>query len=199
VTQRGRSREIVGWAIALAPLLFVAEPIRHMIESRMPAHMLLQFPMLIASGWTTAEVQTIERSLWWKRFDTINAHGLLAITLGSCVLALWMIPTALDFSLLSDPVRWSKYASFWVAGLLLNRSRRQVSEELGMLFVGSLAWMLATVGFIYQSMPQRLCVSYRLDEQYWTGIGLVGIAYVVVAAWLYRIALGHHRRARSHP
>lgn len=199
MTQRGPTREIVGWAIALAPLVFVVEPMRHMIESRMSAHMLLQFPLLIASGWTTAEVQTIERSLWWKRFDPINAHGLLAITLGSCVLALWMIPTALDLSLLSDPVRWSKYASFWVAGLLLNRSRRQVSEELGMFFVGSLVWMLATVGLIYQSMPQRLCVSYRLDEQYWTGIGLVGIACAVVAAWLCRTAVGHLGRARSPP
>jgi hypothetical protein len=199
VTQRGRARTIVGWAIALAPLVFVVEPIRHMTESRMSAHMLVQFPMLIASGWATADLQAIERSLWWKHFDRINAHGLLAITLGSCVLAFWMIPTALDLSLLCDPVRWSKYASLWVTGLLLNRSRRHVGEELGMFFAGSLVWMLATVGLIYQSMPQRLCVSYRLDEQQWTGIGLVGIACAVVAACWCRIAVSCPGRARSRP
>jgi hypothetical protein len=186
MTQRLRSCRAIAGLIALAPLLFFIEPIRHLVESRMAAHMLLQFPLLVASGWILASACPAQ-SRWLRGFDSLDAHGLLGIGFASCVLAFWMIPTALDLALLSEPVRWAKYASLWLTGLALRRSRERLSTELTVFFVGTLVWMMATVGLVYQTMPQRLCVSYLIDEQRWTGIGLVAAALLLGATALWRL------------
>jgi hypothetical protein len=186
VTLRLRYHSAMAGLIALAPLLFFIEPIRHLIESRMAAHMLLQFPLLIASGWVLAGTCPAQ-SRWPRGFDSLDAHGLLGISFVSCVLAFWMIPTALDLALLSEPVRWAKYASLWFTGLALHRSRERLNTELAVFFVGTLVWMMATVGLVYQTMPQRLCVSYLIDEQRWTGIGLVAAALLLGATALWRL------------
>jgi hypothetical protein len=186
MTQRLRSRGAIAGLITLAPLLLFIDPIRHLIESRMAAHMLLQFPLLVASGWVLA-VTCLAPSRWLRGFDSLDVHGLLGISLASCVLAFWMIPTALDLALLSEPVRWAKYASLWFAGLALRRSRERLNTELAVFFVGTLVWMMATVGLIYHTMPQRLCVSYLIDEQRWTGTGLVAASLLLGAAALWRL------------
>ena len=100
---------------------------------------------------------------------------------------IWMIPTALDLALLSEPARWSKYVSLWVTGALLERSRKVTNLELEIFFTGMLAWMLATVGVIYQTMSRRLCVNYLLDEQRWTGVGLVVVASALGAIVVWRV------------
>jgi hypothetical protein len=51
--------------------------------------------------------------------------------------------------------------------------------------------MLATVGLVFQSMPQRLCVNYLLDEQRWTGIGIVCAAILLGTLSLWRIFVNH--------
>jgi hypothetical protein len=186
MTQRLRHRSAVTGLIALAPLLFFIEPIRYLVESRMAAHMLLQFPLLVASGWMLASVCPAH-SRWLRGFDAIDAHGLLGIGFASCVLAFWMIPTALDLALLSEPMRWAKYASLWLTGLALRRSRERLSNELTVFLVGMLVWMMATVGLVYQTLPQRLCVSYLIDEQRWTGVGLVAAALLLGAVALWHL------------
>jgi hypothetical protein len=186
MTQRFRHRRAIAGLIALAPLLFFIEPIRHLIESRMVSHMLLQFPLLVASGWVLAGTSPAQ-SRWPRIFDALDAHGLLGISFASCALAFWMIPTALDLALLSEPVRWAKYASLWFTGWALRRSRQRLNTELTVFFVGTLVWMMATVGLVYQTMPQRLCVSYLIDEQRWTGGGLVAAALLLGATALWRL------------
>jgi hypothetical protein len=173
-------------ALALAPSLLCIAPLRHGIESHMPAHMLLEFPLLFASGWIVAGAASpLDR--WLACLDPFDAQGLLGITFAACALTLWMIPTALDLALLSDPVRWGKYVSLWLAGLLLQRSQGRLSAELSIFFIGMLAWMLATVGLIFQTLPRRLCVNYLLDEQRWTGVGIVGVAVLLGTLGLWRI------------
>ncbi len=173
-------------ALALAPALLCIASLRHGIESHMPAHMLLEFPLLFASGWIVADVASpFDR--WLARLDSFDVQGLLGITFAACALTLWMIPTALDLALLSDPVRWGKYVSLWLAGLLLQRSQGRLSAELSVFFIGMLAWMLATVGLVFQTMPRRLCVNYLLDEQRWTGVGIVGVAVLLGTLSLWRI------------
>jgi hypothetical protein len=186
VTQPLRHHRAMVGLIVVAPLLFVIEPVRSLVESRMAAHMLLQFPLLVASGWMLACVCPA-RSRWLRGFDSLDAHGLLGISFASCALAFWMIPTALDLALLSEPTRWAKYASLWLTGLALRRSRERLNSELAVFFVGTLVWMMATVGLVYQTMPQRLCVSYLIDEQRWTGIGLVAAALLLGTTALWRL------------
>ncbi|MEP7295329.1 MAG: hypothetical protein ABI702_04015 [Burkholderiales bacterium] len=186
MTGLARGRKALAAVIALAPALLLVDPIRTMIESRMITHMLLQLPLLVASGWMLARAFPA-RIRGLGHLDAIDAHGLLGISFASCALAFWMIPTALDLALLSEPMRWAKYISLWLAGLLLGRGRQRLNIELDMFFWGTLVWMMATVGLVYQTMPQRLCVNYLIDEQRWTGIGLVAAALLLGLTTLWRL------------
>ena len=177
-------------ALALAPALLCIAPLRHAVESHMPTHMLLEFPLLFASGWVIAGAAS-PGDRWLARLDPFDAQGLLGISFAACALTLWMIPTALDLALLSEPVRWGKYVSLWLAGLLLRRSQGRLDAELAVFFIGMLAWMLATVGLVFQTMPRRLCVNYLLDEQRWTGVGIVGAAVLLGTLGLWRIVANH--------
>jgi hypothetical protein len=160
----------------------------------MPTHMVLEFPLLFASGWFVADAASpLDR--WLARIDPIDVQGLLGVTFAACALTLWMIPTALDLALMSDPVRWGKYVSLWLAGLLLRRSQARLRAELSIFFIGMLAWMLATVGLVFQTMPRRLCVNYLLDEQRWTGAGLVCAAVLLGTLGLWGIVVNQSSTA----
>lgn len=185
-TRLAGARHVGAWTALLALALFLTPPLRQFVESRMALHMLVQFPLLVACGWLLSRLAVGVRPVWWH-FDLLNAHGLLGIATASCVLGVWMVPAALDLALLSEPMRWAKYATLCLAGLLLGRSYPRLNAELEVFFAGMLAWMMATVGLIYQTMPQRLCVNYLIDEQRWTGSGLVCIAMVLGLACLWRL------------
>ncbi len=154
----------------------------------MALHMLVQLPLLVASGWWLSRLCGAPHPLW-RPFDALNAHGLLGISVASGMFGVWMVPAALDLALLSEPMRWAKYATLSLAGLLLGRSYRRLSAELEVFFAGMLAWMMATVGLIYQTLPQRLCVNYLIDEQRGTGLGLVfgAVALGLVCLWRLRM------------
>lgn len=180
----GKLRRIVVALVATLPILLFVSPIRNLFEGRMVTHMLLQFPLLFTSDWMTAGALR-PGQLNVDRLQTIDPHGLLGVAFTSCTLAFWMIPSAPDLTLLSEPVRWAKYLSLWLAGLLLCLSRERLRTEVAVFLLGMLVWMMATVGLIYQTLPQRLCVSYLLDEQRWTGMGLVAYAVLLgfAAVW----------------
>lgn len=155
-------------ALALLPLVFISPGVRALVESRMSAHMLLQFPLLFAAGWAAA-VWLPGRS----RPAAVDALGLASATWASAVLAFWMLPVALDLALLNPVMAGLKYATWWNAGLLLARGWPRLAVELKVFFLGNAAWMTATAGLLYRETETRLCVSYRYDEQVWTGTGLV--------------------------
>jgi hypothetical protein len=172
------------WLAAVAPLALLHPGLRHAIESRMALHMLLEFPLLLASGWALARLLG-RRGAW---LDGLDAHGLLGITVASCVSAFWMIPAALDLALLQEPMRWAKLASWIVAGALLARSLPRLGNEVGVFFVGNLAWMLASAGMLYRESESRLCVNYLAADQVWAGNGLIALAIVLAALALRRLA-----------
>jgi hypothetical protein len=182
------ARHVGAWMVLLGPALLFIEPLRQFVESRMALHMLVQFPLLVASGCLLSQ-RTVGFRLVWRRLDALNSHGMLGVSIASCVLALWMVPAALDLALLSEPIRWAKYATLYLAGLLLGRSCTRLNAELEVFFAGMLAWMMATVGLVYQSMPQRLCVNYLIDEQRWTGSGLVFYAGALGLVCLWRLQM----------
>jgi hypothetical protein len=173
------------WFVALAPLGFVHAGLRHTVESQMALHMLVQFPLLLASGWAMGRLRGPRHDV----VDALDAHGLLGLSVVSCVSAFWMIPAALDMSLLHGPVRAAKYTSWLIAGVLLARSWPRVAETTAVFFAGNLAWMLATAGLLYRDADSRLCVSYLAADQVWAGSGLVALAVALGALALWRIAV----------
>jgi hypothetical protein len=184
LTATARRIVVVLWATAA--LLCLVGPIRSLFEGRMVTHMLLQFPLLFVSGWMTAGALR-PGQFQGDCLESIDAHGLLAVAFTSCTLAFWMVPNALDLALLFEPVRWAKYLSLWLAGLLMGLGRARLSTEVAIFLLGMLVWMMATAGLLYQTLPQRLCVSYLLDEQRWTGLGLVAYAVLLGLAALWRL------------
>ncbi|MDY0749053.1 hypothetical protein SNE35_31440 [Paucibacter sp. R3-3] len=134
----------------------------------MSLHMLLQFPLLLAAGWAA--------SLWLPGERTqalVDEMGLTGAAWVGAVTIFWMLPIALDLALLDPLMAALKYSSWWSAGLALARSWPRLTVELRAFFLGNTAWMLATAGLLYRETEVRLCVSYRYDEQSWTGAGLM--------------------------
>lgn len=152
-----------------------------LVESRMSLHMLLEFPALLGLGWW------LGRRLPWPALARIDAQGLLAATVASCVFAFWMIPAALDLALLSDAFAAAKYASWIVAGTLLAWSRERLSPVVAAFFLVNAAWMLATAGLLYRDAQTQLCVNYLIDDQLVTGAGLLAWACVLGGLALFRL------------
>ena len=170
------------WLAALLPLALLHDGLRHAVESRMALHMLVEFPLLLASGWAAARLAARHVPT-----DAFDALGLLGVAVVSCVSAFWMIPAALDLALLNEPMRWAKLASWIAAGALLARAWPKLGDEIAVFFLGNLAWMFATAGLLYREAEIRLCVSYLAEDQRWTGNGLVALAVALGALALRRL------------
>jgi hypothetical protein len=170
------------WLAALLPLALLHDGLRHAVESRMALHMLVEFPLLLASGWAVARLAARHAPT-----DAFDALGLLGVAVVSCVSAFWMIPAALDLALLHEPMRWAKLASWIAAGALLARGWPKLGDEIAVFFLGNLAWMFATAGLLYREAESRLCASYLAEDQLWTGNGLVVLALALGALALRRL------------
>jgi hypothetical protein len=159
--------------------------LRSWMEADMARHMLIEFPLLLIGGLVMAKalperaVALIMRSNQW---------GLAGFTFVSLAAVYWMIPAALDQALSSGPAAAAKYTSFLAAGMLLPVSFQAAPLAMQAFFVGNWAWMTATVGLLYQSTPQQLCVNYLIGTQLSAGEGLVAAAVAIVALWcLYAV------------
>lgn len=176
-------------ALALLPLLLLWSTLRHMIESRMSLHMLVEFPALFAAGWAAHRLLAVDLRLPQasSKLVLLDWGGLTGASLVTCVGVFWMIPSALDATLLLTPIAAAKYASWWLAGLVLAGSWRRMEPEILLFFVGNLSWMSATAGMLYMDAPARLCANYLLDEQRSTGTGLVLLALALGALALRQV------------
>ncbi len=172
------------WAwcwVALTPLIFIVMPVRHTVESSMLLHMLVQFPLLLASGAASGRLLVAASASARRAWTVIDHGGLLGMVILSAVSALWMVPAALDATLTEPGAAALKYTSWWLAGLALALSWRRMSDVLRLFLLGSLAWMFATAGLLFFDSEQRLCVNYRLDEQAATGMALLALSGLLFA------------------
>lgn len=164
------------------PLPFIVPSIRHVIESRMALHMLLEFPMLFVSGY--AFLRGLEQSrhglMLWRTL-ALDHLGIVGLTFASCVFAFWMIPAALDFALIEPTVAAAKYLSWWTAGLSTANAIGRSTVEIRIFYFGNAAWMSATAGLLYLDATNRLCVNYLLGDQTVAGQGLILLACILIA------------------
>lgn len=162
--------------LAALPLLLLWPALRHTLEGRMSLHMLLEFPLLFASGWAVQRLGPRIALVHW-----LDWRGWTGATLSGLVAASWMLPSLLDLSLMSPGVAAAKVASWWLAGWLLADSWRRLDPEVLLFFVGNMAWMTATAGMLYLDTPQQLCVNYLQNDQRHAGIGLMLLAIALGA------------------
>jgi hypothetical protein len=168
-------RIILSW---LPALLLGIPACRTLLESRMSLHMALELPLLLTCGWVIADAVPMRPAL----LDLVDQGGLMAATTASCVLALSMVPAALDQAVLEPGVACLKYGMWMGAGALLQAARQRFKPVIRAFFLGNAAWMTITAGLLYLDSEQQLCVNYLIDDQKATGWSVVcwGLA---LGAW----------------
>jgi len=173
---RGRRRLLRTLALVLVAVVLWR---RHWLEADMARHLLLEFPLVIASGVLLGATSRHN----WLGAPRRNRYGLTGLTLAALTLTIWMIPAALDAAAKGGWVSALKYDSLAMAGFLLPASLRLAPLAVQAVFVGNMAWMTATAGILYQQADRQLCLAYLTEMQTVTGRGLVVAAAVLVVVW----------------
>lgn len=179
-----REARVLTAAGALTPLVFLHDGLRQFVEGRMVLHMALQFPLLLLAGASAALALARSRASAAARWRGLDPDGLLATVSLSGTAGLWMVPAALDAALLDPAMAVCKYTSWIFAGWCLAMAWPGMAKAMRIFLLGNLVWMTFTVGFLYAETEQRLCVSYRFDDQAWTGGALCAAAVLLLCGLL---------------
>ena len=181
--------------LGLILLVLMALPsARNALEASMARHMLLQFPLLLCSGalLATGIPQRLRQAM--VRWNAYGISGLLATAL---VLAVLMVPRALDLALVNPGIEAAKCAVLVVAGGALRLSWRPAGLLVQAFFLGNVLPMTAVVGQLYIDSPTRICNAYLLDDQALLGQWLVWLALAVAVGWLAQVAWVMVRKENS--
>ncbi len=166
--------------LMLLLLLLLLPAVRGELESRMSLHMAVELPGLLMLGWLLGSIAPGR----WTVPARIDADGLFGATTASCVLALWMLPAALDMAVLDPGVGLIKYVLWIATGVLLRTARSRISPVIAAFFLVNASWMTATAGLLYLDAEQQLCVNYLIDDQQVTGWALLSWSVALAAiAW----------------
>jgi hypothetical protein len=168
-----------GAAAAAAGLAVLAlPPVRHLLESSMTLHMLVQFPLLVLAGALLARTLPAR---WRRRADAWNAHGMAGLLAAVLVLMLLMIPLLLDLALVDARIEAAKFLALLACGAALQLSWQRAGLLVQAFFLGNVLPMTAAVGQVYRDSPLRLCNAYLLEDQARLGLGLVVLAVLAAA------------------
>ncbi len=170
--------------LALLALLALPGP-RQALEASMWRHMVLQFPLLLLAGALLAAALPARARGAVARW---NAHGISGLVLAGVVLAVLMVPRALDLALRDAGVELAKHAALLLAGAALRLSWRPAGRVVQGFFLGNVLTMTAVAGQLYRDAPLRLCNAYLLDDQARLGGWLTGLAALAALGWLGRVA-----------
>lgn len=186
-----RYRPFPMFMLLSAVCLGVALGAHRLLTSLMSLHMLVQIPLLILAGLfieqafnslrktSVAATPNTQGRSW-----SYNEYGVPGLLLVSLVGAAWMIPKALDDALIDWRVAAFKYVGLPICGWILSASVRRAATVIKLFFLGNFCWMSAIVGMTYLDQPVRLCNAYLLNDQDWSGRGLIALAIMLPLAWL---------------
>lgn len=154
-------------AIAVAP------PVAGALESSLVAHVLGQYTLLVGGGALIGQALARDAESGWTA-----APALLT---GVLSLLFWLLPRWIDAAL-ADPATDAAKAATLVllAGLPLGWGWTLAGPVLRGFVWANAAAMLAIMGWLQLSVPQRLCNSYLLSEQARLGQGFLGLAALVL-------------------
>ncbi|MFZ5509067.1 MAG: hypothetical protein ACOZCP_03325 [Pseudomonadota bacterium] len=169
-------------------LLLALPPVRGWLEASMTAHMLVQIPLLAATGF----------ALHWaipeRRREALRAAAggplpfLLTALFAS---AYWMLPRALDAALLDGRAELAKFLSL---PLLVGWPLALAWERLGLIGRG-FVWtnfisMLAVLGWLYLAAPMRVCNGYLVLQQHDAGMWMIRLSLALFLWWLGSLFVG---------
>jgi hypothetical protein len=182
-------------ALAVLPaaglwLALAAPTLRAGLESSMALHMLVQLPLLAATGyglgraWLQSRPQgAAARALGLAQ--SFNAGGATGILAASFVMVLWMLPRLLDLARLDPAGDALKFVSVPLAGLMVALSWPRLPVIARAVVHLEVIATLARFGWGYAAAEERLCLAYLAGDQQRTGELLLwaGAIYAVAVAW----------------
>lgn len=162
------SRRFLG---ALLVALLALPTMRHSLERVMVTHMLVQIPLLAVAGALAATSLPLH---WKTRIAAWNTNGISGMTLALIASTWWMVPRALDWTLVSPLMETGKFVSLPLfVGAPMALSWSQLGSIGRGFVIANVLPMWAVVGWLYIAAPVRVCNFYLVDQQVVTGAGLL--------------------------
>lgn len=180
---------MAGGRVAGLLLLGLAILARGPLEARLPTHLLVQFPLLLAGGALLAGPKPPPVLAPWNR------GGATGLALAAVILAFWMLPRAIDASLTSAIYEAGKLAGLPLAGAALAWSLPALPWLARQLLASQAIAMAAATGWLYTALPERLCLRYLRSDQDALGIALLLLAVGAFLVWLGGLLRGSRAAA----
>ncbi len=170
-------------------------PTREILASTMTLQMLVQLPLLAIAGWLCAQCTPDGLD---RRLARWNRRGISGLLLASLVSMVWMLPRAMDASLLDPRVMLTK---FLTVPLLIGTPIALSWPRAGFVVRGVvLAEVVATsirLGWLYLISPERLCSNYLLGDQQRLGKTLLVVGFAILLLLIWRLIWGHVDTGRT--
>lgn len=173
------SRIFRHWATP-AVLLAALALFQPWLEASMTRHMGLELPLLFIVGWLIASVAG-DRLV--RVLEPWNLAGVPALTFSMLAMSVWMVPSALDYAVLSPVVAMTKVISMVLAGILARGSWGTAGLVIQAFFIMNWFWTTFVVGMLYREAPQQLCSVYLADEQAHAGMAMMAWAVFGLLLW----------------
>lgn len=144
-------------------------------ESSMVTHMLVQFPLLIALGFTIFEPNA-QLNAFLTRVDPLGAIAFIVFT---GWMLFWMLPLNLDLATIDPAIRALKLISVPIGiGWCVRWLWHQATTVLKCVVVFEIWASITRLGWLYVESPQQLCSSYLIGEQQQVGKILLIISVI---------------------
>ena len=152
-----------GWIGLCVPAALFAPAVRAPLESGMVSHVLLELPLLIASGMLIGGF-IAER--WPQLPARVERYSPATLLIALFTFLYWMLPQSLDASLANSADAAIKLISLpLLLGLPLALSGLRTSPITKWFVICNLLSMLLVLGWLYMEAPVRLCNFYLQGEQ----------------------------------
>ena len=167
-------------------------PVRTYLESIMILHMLVQLPLLILAGWLAGKA-VINR--YNHFFDKYNGNGVPGIILVIIITMYWMLPRAMDETLVFHYLEIFKYAGLpLLVGIPLRDSWNKL-KSVGKSFVYlNYLPMFGLMAWLYIDIPVQVCNNYLEAEQKVLGWGFLIITAFMVLYIIQYVFTDHSER-----
>jgi len=170
-------------------ILLALPPVAGLMESLMIAHMHMQMPLLVASGFLMAKWGQIRFPRFWERW---NANGVPGILLFAIVAVYWMLPRAMDEALAFPGMEAFKFVSLsLLCGMPLRDSWPKIGYAAKSAVIIGFTLLFAGMGLLYVIAPVQLCNNYLLLEQIALGWGFLTTAFCMVIFIIYHVFTRH--------
>ena len=157
--------------------LLALPAMRHLLERVMPLHMLVQIPLLAVAGGLLAASMPRQ---WKQRVAGWNANGISGTLMALIASSWWMVPRALDWTLVSPAMETMKFVSLPLfVGAPIALSWSPLGAMGRGLVIANVLPMWAVVGWLYVAAPVRVCNFYLVEQQVAAGAGLLAATVAV--------------------